>query len=143
MADSAFTGPVNYLVFVFPDGADIGEGMWAVLDAVDRGTIDLLDIECVRVDSDGHPMSFPVTELEGSAGGILSVFDGVDSRILDDEDKRQIAADLKPGTFALTIVYEDRALTSAAHAWHRAGGVEALAGGVDLDPLGHFFETEN
>lgn len=139
MADSVFTGPVDYLVYVFPDGADIGEGMRAVLNAVDRGIVDLLDIECVRVDPEGHPVSFPVTEL----GSDLSVFEGVDSRILDDEDKRQIAAELKPGTFALAIVYEDRALASAAHAWHRAGGIEALAGGADLDALDRFLATEN
>lgn len=136
-----FAGPVECLVFRFPDGADLGEGLRALLDAVDRGAVDLLDIECVRLDPDAGPVSFPITELTGPEGATLAIFDGADSELLDDDDLRQLGAELEPGGFALVIVYEDRTLLPVARAWHAVGGIELLTGGVDLNALDHVLET--
>lgn len=135
MADATFTGPVDFLVFAFPPGAEIGQGLRAVLDAASSGAIDLLDIECVRVGESGAPVSFPVTELPASADLDGSIFDGVDSEVLEDDDLAEIAAGLEPGGFAVALVYEDRTLASAASAWAGVGGVELLSGGVDMEAL--------
>ena len=70
----------------------------------------------------------------------LSVFDGVMSGILDDEDVAAIANALPQGEFALAIVYEDRSLAAAAGAWSAVGGAELFSGGVDIDDLEHAIE---
>lgn len=137
MAGPKFTGPINYLAFAFPDGALVGEGLRRILAAVDSGSIDLLDIECVRLDTNGEPVAFQVTQLTNTAGIDVAVFDGADSELLDHDDLLEIAGELQPGAFAIVIIYEDRALATIANAWHQAGGVEVFAGGVDLVALDH------
>lgn len=133
MATETFAGPVDFLVFAFPVGADIAEGLSAVLDRVDAGFIELLDLQVIGRDGGGAPVPLSLTDVQPAAD--LTVFDGVRSDILDQQDLTEIAAALEPGQFAIAIVYEDRSLAAAAAAWAGAGGQELLSGGVDIADL--------
>lgn len=133
MATEIFAGPIDYVAFAFPPGADVGAGLAIVLQRVDAGHIEILDIEHLGI-RDGVPARLPLGGLPAHAFD-LSVFDGAESRILDDDDLGVITAALDPGWFALVIVYEDRSLARAAQAWTDAGGVELLVGGVDAADL--------
>ena len=56
MADEAFAGPVDYLVFAFPEGAAISTGLHAVLERVDAGVLEILDLELIGRDAEGAPV---------------------------------------------------------------------------------------
>ncbi|CAG7601403.1 hypothetical protein ACFPZL_03460 [Leucobacter soli] len=140
MATEQFAGPVDYLVFAFDEHADLGTGFKAVLDRVQEGVIEILDIELVSRDGSGAPVRRTFSELDGASGIDLSVFDGVESDILDEDDLAGITAELRPGQIAVAVVYEDRSLAVAADAWASAGGVELFSGGIDVNELGRKLE---
>lgn len=140
MATEKFAGPIDYLVFAFGGDADLGAGLSAVLERVSQGIIEILDIELITRDNNGAPVTLTFADVQDSTRLDLSVFDGVESGILDAEDHAGIASALDPGHIALAIVYEDRSLASAANAWAEAGGRELFSGGVDLTDLEHALE---
>lgn len=140
MANETFAGPVDYLVFAFPDAASVSAGLAAVLHRVDEGIIEVLDLELIRVDDTGTPVQSPLenlAELQIPAG-----FEGAYSGILDTEDVQRVAEALDPGACAVALVYEDRSLAPAADAWIAAGGVELFAGGVDIIDLADAVEVK-
>ncbi|MEO8907985.1 MAG: hypothetical protein ABI310_07910 [Microbacteriaceae bacterium] len=67
----------------------------------------------------------------------MSVFDGAESDILQPEDIAEIAETLNSGGVAIAVVYEDRSLAAAAHAWRSAGGELLWSGGIAIDDLEH------
>ena len=54
-------GPIDYLAVEFPDGQLKGEGLRALLDLVDRGIIQILDLRAVKREDR--------RQLHGSRGG--------------------------------------------------------------------------
>lgn len=135
MADDLFVGPINSVVFTFPPGAPIGDGLQVLYAQVVAGTIEILDIEFLRL-SEGGAMKVLAASEVGEPGGFdTSVFEGAASGILDDEDHELIAAGLEPGGLAVTVVYEDRTLALTAASWEKVGGQELLSGGVDMVEL--------
>ena len=95
MASEEFSGPVDYLVFSFDQGTDIGPGLQALLDRVDQGIIEVLDIELISKDSAGHPSKGQFADLLDVTGFDLDLLEGVYSGILDAEDLDTIVADLE------------------------------------------------
>lgn len=135
MATDQFSGPVDYLVFAFDEGADLGEGLRALLERDEQGMVEILDIELIDRDGGGAPVKRPFSDLSGTTGLDLSVFDGAESGILDSDDLEAIASELRDGQFALAVVYEDRSLAAAAEAWAGVGAAEMFSGGVDIADL--------
>lgn len=140
MASEQFAGPIDYLVFVFDQGADLGPGLNAVLERVDQGIIEILDLEFIARDADGAAFKCSLAELQQGTDFDLSILDGIDSGILDADDLNAIVAELGENQFALAIVYEDRSLAVAAGAWARVGATELFAGGIDISDLEHALE---
>ena len=143
MATEQFAGPVDYLVFAFDERADLGAGLAAVLDRVRQGIIEILDIELVSRAEGGEAVKRAFADLDGVSGFDLSVFDGVDSGILDDGDLAVIVEELQAGQIALVLVYEDRSLALAAETWAAVGGVELFSGGVDINELARVIDEGN
>lgn len=140
MADNAFVGPVNSVVFTFPAGAPVGEGLRALYEQVTAGTMEILDIEFLQLSDEGVPVVLTASDVGEPGGFDTSVFEGAASGILDDEDHALIGAELETGGLAITVVYEDRALAKAAAKWVEVGGAEILSGGVDMDELAEIVE---
>jgi ethanolamine utilization microcompartment shell protein EutL len=134
MATEQFSGPIDFVVFAFDAGADVGPGLQAVLDRVDQGLIEILDVDVVGRDAHGAPVKLELSALTAT-GVDIAAYDGAGSDILDTEDLATVVADLDEGQFALAIVYEDRSLAAAAQAWTAAGGVELLIGGIAVADL--------
>ena len=134
MATESFAGPVDYVVFRFDDGADIGPGLAALLEAVDQGIIEILDLAVVSLTAEAAVTRLALADLNATSSVDLSIFDGAASHILDD-DLTKISGELTPGRFALAVVYEDRSLATAAAAWATVGGTELFSGGIDLADL--------
>ena len=103
MATEQFVGPIDYVVFAFDAHADLSNGLLALLERVNQGVIEILDIELIGQDSSGAPKKLAFTDLDGVTGIDLAVFDGLESGILDSEDLVNIAAELETGQIALTV----------------------------------------
>jgi len=135
MATENFAGPVDYVVFVFPRGADLTDGLSALLERVNAGAIEILDLEAIGRDGSGAPTRILLADVSTIAADMLAVLDGIESSVLDDADLTEIANELEPEQFAIAVVYEDRSLAAAANAWSTVGGVELYFGGVDISDL--------
>ena len=128
MASEEFAGPIDYIVFALDEGADLSTGLAAVLERVDQGIIEILDIELIGRNAEGTAVRLPLESTD---------FDGAETDILDDEDLAGIADALGDGQVALAIVYEDRSLAAAAAAFRARGGVELFSGGIAVEDLDH------
>lgn len=143
MATEQFFGPVDYLVFAFDQGTDLSGGLTALLEQVDRGGIEILDIELItRDDTTGDAVTHALSSSDLAVTVDLGVFEGVESSILDTEDLAAVVSELGDGQFALVIIYEDRSLATAAHAWTGVGGREIFAGGIALTDLENTLQEE-
>lgn len=146
MATETYCGPIDYAVFELPAAARPAQGLRLLLEQVDRGAIELLDLEIVGRADDGTPRLLTVDDLAGANGDERAVFDGASSGVLDADDLAAIAGSLVPGRIAIAIVYEDRSLAGLARAWRAEGGAELWSGGIDAGELAHRlegFEGEN
>ena len=142
MAVDTYAGPVSFLVFGFPASTSVGAGLESVLEHVENGNIDILDLEFVTRGSAGEPVVLTLAEVQEHSNVDLSVFEGAFSGILEADDLISIVADLKDGQFAIALVYEDRTLAQAAAKWTSVGGFEVFSGGVDIEELSTTLEQE-
>ncbi|MEV7582881.1 DUF6325 family protein [Streptomyces erythrochromogenes] len=128
MSDDIETmGPVDYLIVEFPGNKMTGEGFPLLVGLVDRGIIRILDLVFVRKDADGSVVAL---ELKDAGGGEmdLSVFEGVASGLLGQDDIDEAGAALEAGSSAGILVYENVWAAPFARALRR-GGAQLVAGG--------------
>jgi len=120
-ATNAFHGPIDFVLLEFPADRLTGEAGPALLDLVERGVIRLFDLLVVRKDEDG---SFDVLELTDplSDQGGFSYFAGARSGMLGDDDAREAAEAMAPGTVAALIVYENTWAAPFVAAVRNSGG---------------------
>ncbi|MDN6427217.1 hypothetical protein [Acidipropionibacterium jensenii] len=136
MATELFSGPVDYVVFAFDRGADLNDGLQTLLQQVEDGTIEVLDMELITRDpATGTATGEALSGLAAFSAVDLEIFEGIESGILDEEDIATIATEIHDEQFALVVVYEDRSLAETAAAWTRAGGTEILTGGIAVADL--------
>lgn len=128
MTTTSSVGPVDFAVFVLPETSDPAAGFAALLQLVDDGRIDLLDLEVV--DAAGTHL-----ELSADLLGGLAPFVGADSGLLDADDLAQVAAELHDGEVAVVVVYQDLALDRVAEAFVSGGAELHSVGGIDIASL--------
>ncbi|MGZ4202876.1 MAG: DUF6325 family protein [Thermoleophilaceae bacterium] len=117
-------GPIDLVVFGYPAGAPMtGDAADILVDLIDRGIIRVLDALFVQKDEDGSFSGFEARDLDASKVGGFTVFEGVSSGLLGDEDAAAAAAAIEPGTSAVLILYENRWAAPFAAAVRRNGGV--------------------
>lgn len=124
-------GPVATVVAELPAGGLAGRGIAALLEAVDAGSIRVLDLEFVAKDADGAVHLVPLGEI-ASADTDLSVLEGASSGLLDEADVHQAGSDLAPGGVAAVLVYEHVWVVSLAE---QLGARLVSASGVPPDEL--------
>jgi hypothetical protein len=121
------SGPIDYLVLSFPGARLTGQGLAAIIDLVDRGLVQVLDLRVVKREADGSWSGVDIADLTVD-GFDATVFAGVSSGLLDDDDLHAAAQLVAPGDGAGLLVYEN----TWARPFVRAmvdQGAELVAGG--------------
>lgn len=126
-------GPVDYMVVEFPGNRMTGEGFPLLVDLVDRGIIRILDLLFVRKDSDGSVAAVELTDL--GDGVDLTVFEGVSSGLLGQDDIDEAGAALEPGNSAGILVYENLWAAPFARAMRRSGAQLVAGGRIPVQAL--------
>ncbi len=127
-------GPIDYLVIEFPGNRMTGEGWPILVDLVDRGLIRILDLGFIRKDEDGSVVGLSLQDL-GDEGAELTVFEGVSSGLLGDDDLTEAANAVEPGCSAGVIVYENTWAAPFAAAMRRSGGELVAYGRIPINAL--------
>lgn len=113
-------GPIDFVLIEFAAKDLTGEAGPALLDLVESGTIRLFDLLVLSKGEDG---SIETLELSDPAvvGGIASL-DGASTGLLGDDDVREAAEAMQPGTVAALIVYENAWARPFVAATRNSGG---------------------
>lgn len=128
------TGPIDYLVIEFPRTNFTGEAFPLLLDLVDNGTIRILDLVFVAKDADGDVAAIELDQLDGG-GFDLTVFAGVHSGLIGDDDVAEAGNALLPSTAAAVLVYENVWAAPFAAALRRAGGQLVASGRIPIQAI--------
>ncbi|MFG2755480.1 DUF6325 family protein [Streptomyces wuyuanensis] len=128
-------GPVDYLVVEFPGNRMTGEGLPLLVDLVDRKIIRILDLLFVRKDADGSVTALELTDLDGDGTLDLTVFEGVSSGLLGQDDVEEAAAAVEPGNSAAVLVYENTWAAPLARAMRRSGAQLVAGGRIPVQAL--------
>ncbi len=118
MSETDVFGPIDYLLLEFPGDKPLDETAGALMDLVDKGVVAIYDLVAVRKEADGSFSGISLDELDGSFAG----FTGARSGLLGDDDLKEAADALEPGTVAALIVYENTWAAPFVGAARRAGG---------------------
>jgi len=117
-------GPVDVAVIAYPAGAPMtGEAVPLLLDLVDRRIVRVLDVLFVRKDADGTFSGFDATDLTAEGVGDFIAFEGASSGLLGDDDVKQVADAIEPGSAAVVLAYENRWAAPFVAAVRRNGGI--------------------
>ena len=127
-------GPIDYLVVEFPRTNFTGEAFPLLLDLVDSKTIRILDLVFVIKDEDGNVGAVELDQLDGG-GFDLTVFAGVHSGLIGDDDVTDAGEALLPGSAAAVLVYENVWAAPFASALRRAGGQLAASGRIPVQAI--------
>ncbi|MGW4895995.1 DUF6325 family protein [Kitasatospora sp. NPDC004240] len=128
-------GPIDYLVISFPGSRLTGEGMPLLLDLVDRNIIRILDLTFITKGEDGTVAGLELADVNGDGELDLTVFEGVSSGLIGNEDLSDAGGLLEPGDSAAILLYENLWAKPLAAALRRAGGRMIAGGRVPVQDL--------
>jgi hypothetical protein len=126
-------GPIDFVLIEFSEDRLTGRAAQALLDLVDKGIVALYDVLVVGKENDGSVYALDL------ADGVDQLADGVDqlggfaelawvrSGLLTEDDMREAAGAMQPGTLAVLIVYENTWAIPFVGAAMESGG-ELIAG---------------
>jgi len=114
------TGPVEYLVFAFPDG-DVSDDIAAELaKLVDNQVIRILDLVFLSKDTAGDVKVTEFDELDEVAS--FTAIDAEVGGLIGPDDIGFVAEGLDPGSAAAVLLVEDLWAAPLAAALHRSNG---------------------
>lgn len=99
-------GPIDYLLIEFSPDRLTGEAAPALLDLVDRAVVRLLDLLVISKGEDGTVEAVELTDSDRIGAG-FGQFAGARSGLISDQDMREAATAMRPGTIAALLVYEN------------------------------------
>ncbi|MCU0270455.1 MAG: DUF6325 family protein [Acidimicrobiales bacterium] len=121
MSDVDVVGPIDAVLIEFDPDKMTGEAAEALLDLVERGVVQVLDLVLIVKDQDGTFSGLALDDAGDEAGG-FAVFSGACSGLLGDEDLAEAADAMLAGTAAALIVYENTWARPFVAAARKAGG---------------------
>jgi Family of unknown function (DUF6325) len=127
-------GPIDYVVVEWPGRQPNGEAAPLLVDLVDRGIVRILDLVFVAKAEDGSVARLEISDFAGDVPE-LAVFEGASSGLLTEEDDREAAEALEPGTSAALLVYENRWAAPFAAEVRRSGGQLVATGRIPVQAI--------
>ena len=127
-------GPVDYVLVEWSGKQPTGEALPHLVDLVEGGIIRILDMAFITKDEDGTVAGVEIADL-GDRIEEVSIFEGASSGILSEEDTREAAQALEPGTSAALLVYENTWAAPFAAAVRRSGGQLVAGGRIPVDAI--------
>jgi hypothetical protein len=124
-------GPIDYVVIEWPGRQPDGTAAPLLVDLVERGIIRVLDIAFIVKDEDGSVSAAEMSEL----GDAFSEFEGASSGLLGDDDLKEAATALEPGTCAAVLVWENRWVAPLAVALRRNGAQLVASGRIPVQAI--------
>lgn len=107
MSDVEIHGPVDFVLIEFTGDKLTGKAAEALLHLVEGGIVRIYDLLVIRKDEDG---TFSGIDIDAGAAdelGSFMAFEGIRSGLLGDDDLKDAADAMAPGTVAAVIVYEN------------------------------------
>ena len=133
--DLVDVGPIDYLALEFPEARVNGEGLAALLDLVDKGTVRILDLRAVKREVDGTFTEMEIADFDSDGTLDLAVFRGVSSGLLDDDDLSQAASLIEPGKVVALLVWENTWAAPFVSAMRRVGADVIASGRIPVDEV--------
>src|SRR5688500_14783913 len=99
-------GPIDFVLIEFQGDRLTGGAAQAMLELVDKGIVALYDVLIVGKDHDGNPYAVDLADGVDQLGGFADLA-WVRSGLLTEDDMREAAEAMQPGTLAALIVYEN------------------------------------
>lgn len=128
-------GPIDYLVIEFPQPRLTGAAMPRLVELVDRGIIRVLDLTFVKKELDGTVRVLAIGDFDGDERLDLAVFEGASSGLLDQDDIREAATAMTPGSAAAVLIFENVWAAPFASAVRRAGGQLVASGRIPVQAM--------
>lgn len=122
MSEMDVHGPIDFVLIEFPGDRLTGAAADALLDLVERGIVRVYDLLVIRKAEDGSFSGIAIDDLSADEVGGFTAFAGARSGLLGDDDARQAADAMKPGTVAALVVYENSWAVPFVAAARDAGG---------------------
>jgi hypothetical protein len=97
---------VDFILIEFSGDRLTGRAAEALLDLVDKGIVTLYDVLVVGKDDDGSIYALDLADDVDQLGN-FGTLAWVRSGLLSDDDMREAAGAMQPGTLAVLIVYEN------------------------------------
>jgi hypothetical protein len=99
-------GPIDFVLIEFSEDRLTGGAAQALLDLVDKGIVALYDVLVVGKENDGSIYALDLADGVDQLGGFAELA-WVRSGLLTEDDMREAAGAMQPGTLAVLIVYEN------------------------------------
>jgi len=115
-------GPVDFVLIEFPGDQLTGEAAPALVDLVDSGIIRVYDLMVISKGDDGSVEALELTNPAAGGAPGFEYFAGARSELLGDDDMREAAEAMTPGTVAALIVYENTWAIPFVGAVRNSGG---------------------
>jgi hypothetical protein len=128
-------GPIDYVVLAWPGGVPAGDGtvMRLLVDLVERGIINILDIAFAAKDESGNVVALDLEHLpDGSA---FRDFEGATSGLLSFDDVQDASEAMEPGTAAAILVWENKWAAPVATALRKSGGLLLDSGRIPVQGI--------
>ena len=127
-------GPIDWLLIEF-DRPLTGQAAPPLNELVRRGMIRILDIAFIRKLSDGTVQAVDISDLPGDESVHVSLFEGLSTGILGDEDLDAAGDALAVDSRAIMLVYENVWAAPFATAIREAGGILVDSGRIPVQAI--------
>ena len=119
-------GPVDVVILATDEPKIDGSILAALGDAVEAGSIRLLDAMLMAVDEDGKRFSLDIEDLGAEAKQALGFIDTGTRGLFDSEDAETIFEGMVPGSVVLALAIENAWAVPVMNAFEAAGAELAL-----------------
>jgi hypothetical protein len=134
MSEDPVSGPIDYLLVEFPGETLTGDTAAALLQLIDLGIVDVLDVQVINKDAAGEARTVDLGGGDDAFAG-WGTFAGAQSGLLGADDVAEAATALHPGTTGVLVVYENKWARGFVAAALDAGGTAVASARIPAEAV--------